>query len=127
MTIYAYKCRTCGQRYESEERANVLHVECQTLDCMGAPTRDYSGIQVNRGMKEHWNPSVNAPVTSEKDYATKLRISGEQYTEKTGIETRYVPVDWSDTKALGITEEGLDATNKRRVDVEGLPPIRLPK
>lgn len=125
MTIYAYKCRECGQRFEASLRADRLDVICPCGNDVA--TRDYSSISIGIAPFEtHFNASVGSVVTSPRDHAEKLRRLGEQYTETTGIPTRYVPVDPRDTAALGITEEGLEATNRRRVDIEKLPPIRVP-
>lgn len=127
--IYGYKCRRCGQHYESETRADALD-PCQHLTnfgrCRGAITRDYSGIGIARPFVEHYNASVGAPVRSKADFKEKLHVMGEQYTEMSGIPTNYQPIDMDDTRTLGVTEEGLDVTNRERVDRQGLPPIRVP-
>ena len=136
--IYAYKCRACGQRYESPRRLPALPI-CTTIfatttwegddvpePCTGVPTRDFTGISVGPRFVEHFNPTVGEPVTSSRDFARKLHVKGEKYTETTGIPVNYQPVDWGDTRNLGVTEEGLDSTNRHRVDVQGLPPIRVP-
>lgn len=122
MTIYGYKCRACEQTAISEKRANHLDTPCP---CGGRFTRDYSGIGVARPMQPHWNPTTQSEVTSMTNFKSQLRKASEEYEDKFGIESRLVPIDPDDTKALGITSEGLDTTNRER-SAKGLPPIRVP-
>lgn len=121
--LFGYKCRTCGQTYESKRNVNPLG-PCTTPDCDGQMTRSYS-IALKPALREHWNSTVNAPVSDAKQFARLLKERGEEYTEKTGIVTNYVPVDYQDTAACRVTGEGLDETNRQRV-ASGLTPIRIP-
>jgi hypothetical protein len=76
-------------------------------------------------MQPHWNASVNKSISSDRQFRAELAKKSEEMSEYTGHEHRYVPVDPSDTAKLGITGDGLDATNRERVS-QGLPPVKIP-
>jgi hypothetical protein len=67
-------------------------------------------------LHEHYNHSVGKPISSHRQYADELKRLSEQQTERTGIPHNYVPVDLSDTRACGVTDEGLEETARRRHD-----------
>lgn len=71
---------------------------------------DYRSVQIAPVMQAHWNASTGTIVSSPKQFERELKRSSEEATERTGIPHNYVPVDVSDTTALGVTDEGLDAT-----------------
>jgi hypothetical protein len=118
--IYGYKCRACGQTYETTRRVDKLITPC--LVCRGEITRDYSGIALQRPVMPHFNATVRQEVIGMNDFREKLKVAGEKYTERTGIETRYVPIEHGD---VPVTSEGLDATNEQRAK-NGMKPIRVP-
>jgi hypothetical protein len=91
----------------------------------------YDGLMVRvfsfsleRPMQEHWNTTVNKPIRDNKQFDRELRRMSDQASEYAGIEQRYERIDPEDTQALGITAEGLDATNRVRV-AQGQPPINI--
>lgn len=123
MTIYGYKCRPCGQEYDSEIRADRLDVPCQV--CGGPITRKYS-IVVERPMHEHWNVTTNSAISSDRQFRNELRRMSDEQMLKTGIPCNYEPVD-PDMIRAKVQENGavgLDATNRARV-AEGKQPIRI--
>jgi len=124
MTIYGYKCRTCGQNYDSSTRADSLG-HCATEGCDGEIRRKYS-IVVERPMQEHWNITTNSPISSDRQFRDELKRMSEQQMLKTGIPCNYEPVDPEMMrKHVESTDAiGLDATNRVRV-AEGKPPIRI--
>lgn len=124
MTIYGYKCPECQQTYTSEERGDRLHVNCHV--CNHSPLhRDYSGIAVKKPMQEHWNGTVNMPIRSEQQFKEQLKIRGEELSQYTQVEQRLEMLEPEQAMA-GVTEEGLDSTNRVRV-ARGLKPIDLNK
>jgi hypothetical protein len=79
-------------------------------------------VNMQRPMQEHFNHTVNKPISDPKQFKRELREAGERYTETTGIACDYQPIDWAD---MGATEEGLDKANTDR-SRQGLAPLRLP-
>jgi len=122
VTVYGYRCPQCRQTYTSEVRGDRLDVVCHV--CVHPRLhRDYSGIAVNRPMAEHWNSTVNMPIRSEAHFREELKVLSEANSLYTGVEQRLEILDPEQAKQ-GVTEEGLDATNRVRV-ASGRPPIKL--
>ena len=116
--IYAYKCRACGFVCESSKRGDVInwpHDNCDHL-----PTRDFSGIRFDKVMQEHYNKSLNRPVSSLRAFDEAMKVESAIASERTGMEHRFERVDPTDKAALGVTDEGMDATNRERRK-QGLP------
>jgi len=105
--IFEYRCPECRATMLSKTRGDRLDASCGSCGFPGPHVRVFS-IRTFKPMEEHWNTSVNAPVRSMQDFKRQLKIKGDQYTESTGIEVNYQPVDMSDTKALGVTREGIE-------------------
>jgi Zn ribbon nucleic-acid-binding protein len=118
--IYEYKCPACGQREMDPERADRLHRAC--VRCGHSPLHRRFSISVRPSMQEHFNPTVGRHVSSMRQFEDALKQESENYTLRTGIEAKFVPHDPHDAKALGVTHEGLDATNRVRV-AQGLRPV----
>jgi len=57
-----------------------------------------------------------------RQFKDALSREGEKYSELTGLDVNYQPVDPTDTRALNITSEGLDSTNRQRV-ANGQAPV----
>lgn len=107
MTIYLYRCPECDTEHLDHRRGDRLPLACASCGHPGPLHRRFA-ISTHRPMQEHWNQSVNAPVSSMRDFAEKLKIRGEEYTARTGIESRFVPIDPADTRALGVTTQGIE-------------------
>lgn len=132
--MYEYKCPECDQRYLTQHvRADRLYrTEMPTSACINHDTAcSYDGpfvrvfsFSVKPMMQEHWNATVNKPIRSEQHFRDELKRMGEAASEYDGFDHDYQPVDPEDTKSLGVTAEGLDATNRVRVK-EGKAPINL--
>lgn len=119
MAIYEYECRACRARALSELRGDFLR-ECE---CGGRLTRKFS-VAMHRPMHEHFNASVQKPISSMRQFESELARRSEELSVKTGIEHRFAPVDPTDRKALGVTDDGLAATNRARV-AAGQKPVPL--
>lgn len=124
MQIYAYKCPQCGQTYDTTDGPmDRLPLPCSVCEHPGPLHRSFQ-LQVQRPMLEHWNATLHKPISDMRQFKDGLKAQGEAAAEYTGIETDYQPIDPSDTKALGVTGEGLDETNRVRVR-EGKTAINL--
>lgn len=75
MTVFAYKCRTCGGSFDSTSRSLTTCPHCLSSEIR----RDYSTIQIGGGgFDPHFNHAVGAYVDSSRDFDEKLKIRGEQ-------------------------------------------------
>lgn len=61
------------------------------------------------------NLTTGRVETDPKKFATYLRDKAEQDSERLGMVVDYQPVDHTDKDALGVTDEGMDATHDHRV------------
>lgn len=118
--IYEYRCRSCGYTANVVDRADSLG-GCP--NCPGELRRVWS-VQIAPVMQEHFNATVQKPVSSMRQFEAELRRASDEATERTGIEHRFAPVDPTDRKALGVTSEGLAATNRHRV-ATGQRPVAI--
>jgi hypothetical protein len=114
--IYEYKCRSCGTVETSDVRADSMG-ECP--NCFGYLTRLYS-VSVAKSMPEHFNPTVGKHISSMRQFDDELKRKSDEYYLRTGIEAKFVSHDASDAAALGVTNEGIDASNRQR-HKEGVP------
>lgn len=113
MTLYTYRCPTCGTEAVSTERRDRLHQVCRGCGSMD-PQRRVFGFAFKQPMAEHFNATVGKPVSSERQFADELKRAGERATIETGIEHNYKPVEWGDREALGVTGEGIAESNSVR-------------
>lgn len=112
MTIFGYKCPKCKQTYTSSERADRIDHICR---CGHTPLhRDFSGISIAPAMQEHWNTTLNRPISSMQQFKDGLKIEGERLSAYTQVEQRLEVLDPEQAK-VGVTDEGLEATNRKRV------------
>lgn len=102
MPVYEFRCPH-GDTLDTD-RTPPFCDECMS------PMRRIWSFSFKRPMADHYNPSVGSYVRSEQDFTDKLKAMSDEATERTGIPHNYVPVDPTDRKALGVTDEGLDAT-----------------
>lgn len=97
-------------------------------------------VNVQPSMQEHFNTTIGKPVSNMNAFKDGLKRASEEATlrpieahadlvraaEEQGIdigdakprelEHNFVPVDMRDKEALGVTDEGLDATRKQQTD-----------
>lgn len=132
MAIYAYRCRTCGNEKDSTTRGDtlgpcpgrVLYQDDERVErqqCDGELRRQFI-IRTEAVMQEHWNKTLNRPIGSNKQFDEALRRESDIASLRTGMAHKFERCD-PDKKALGVTEEGMDSTNKVRA-AKGLPPVK---
>lgn len=120
--IYGYKCPVCRQTYTSIQRADRIEQAC--TQCSHSPLhRDFSGIQLSPPMQEHWNKTVDQPISSQRQFNDALRRKSDELSVHHRVEMDLQPIDPEQAKQ-GVTAEGLDSTNRGRVN-HGLKPINL--
>lgn len=121
MIIYAYRCRTCGLSQDSTTRAQSLG-PCPDPHCSGELKRRYQ-LQLAPVMQEHYNPSVDGYISSEKQLREKLKRKSDEYTEYTGIESNFQPIDPKDAVAKEPEVE-VQRPRRRSNTVDTSEPIR---
>lgn len=120
MTIYAYRCDSCRVNVDSTRRGDDLGI-CPS--CNSGTLKRRWQVSMQPGMEEHFNHTVGKPISSMTQFKSELARKSEEYSERTGIPSDFQPREWGE---MGATGEGLDATNKVRVD-SGLPALKVPK
>lgn len=118
--IYAYRCRLCGLDQDSTVRGDTLG-SCP--DCPGELRRRFI-VRTEAMVHGHFNASLNTYVSGDRDFDEKLKRESERVSLYQGSEARFERVDPTDKKALGVTEQGIDASNRIRRK-QGLPELKI--
>lgn len=122
--IYEYKCPECKSRAISEKRADrIPGVVCQGCHTIQEFRRVFS-INVAPVMQEHFNATVQKPISSNRQFVEELKRESERASLQTGMEHRYEPIDPTDKQGLGVTDEGIDQSNRIR-QKQGLPAFKI--
>lgn len=128
--IYAYKCRTCGRTQDSKTRADSIGPCSHSLvsvggiaPCDGTLTRLYI-IRTEAQMPEHWNKTLNRPIHSLRQFDEGLKRASHEASLRTGMAHDFQRIDPTDKAAVGVTDEGMDATNRQRRKL-GLPTTKM--
>lgn len=112
MALYRFFCTSCNAVTEILSRDNPACPYCAQM--MRRDWRFHLGR--DEVPEAHFNHTTGTVVHSKNDFRDQLKRLSEKATLNTGMEHRYEPVDLSDKKALGVTDEGLDATYRGRRD-----------
>ena len=118
--IYAYRCRTCNTTMDSCIRADCLG-GCL---CGGEFRRDYSHIRFDKVMQAGYNQTLGKEVSSIAKFKQELRRESDIRSNQLGMDHQFEMVDPHDKVALGVTDEGIDASNRIRAK-QGLPTFRI--
>lgn len=115
MKLQDYRCKNCDQMFVG---THVLSEDLPELICpfcgmQGSIAKKFS-IAVHRPMAEHYNLSTGSWESSMTSIKEKFRKASDEATERTGIPHNFQPVDLRDKEALGVTDEGLDSTYRKR-------------
>ena len=118
--IYAYRCRSCGATADSTTRGDIL-AQCE---CGGLMNRDYSHIRFDKVMQAGYNQTLGKEVSSIAKFKQELRRESDIRSNQLGMDHQFEMVDPHDKVALGVTDEGIDASNRIRAK-QGLPTFRI--
>ena len=77
-----------------------------------------------RGMQEHYNHTTDTYVRNESDFISDLHRKSDEMSVRMGFDCNYEPVDGREAAALGVTEDGLEETERRAV-AEGRQEVKL--
>lgn len=110
MPIYEYRCQTCGDVQHGSKPSDSR----TCLMCGGTAKRVW-GFSTPKMVHEAFSPATGQMLRSRAHGDRLLKEQADRQSERTNIEHRYATVDWSDTKTLGVTDEGLGSTYDRLV------------
>ena len=111
--IYEYRCPSCGYAQLSKERGDTMSLLCGWCDQIVVMKRVWS-VSLPRPLHAYYDENLKSEVFSNSDYAKKLHRAGQEYTERTGIETNYQPISYEEAKR-STTDEGMRATHDHQV------------
>ena len=116
--MYDYVCGQCNATIESREFAKIgaAHPSNHCPLCEGVLWRAASMPAFKHGMEEHFNVAVGRPIRTDAQFRSELSRKSDEISERTGTDHKFAPIDIGDKEACGVTDEGLDATAKRRQD-----------
>jgi len=125
MPRYTFQCNACGAGEErwlsfsehDDYRAKYPDGEPHDWHCKGV-LKQVVGVNVNLGMREHFSDQLDMHVSSERQFNDGLKRKAEEYTARTGMEVHYETVDPTDPAAAGVTDAGLEATERAHHDAK---------
>lgn len=115
MPIYSYKCRDCGNRFDTLKRG-----DSSPCTCGETAIRVWSTINIDAKSARHqgrFDPQVGAYVESERQFNNLLRQGQDAQEEKLGMPVKLEKVDARDHEALA--ELHGHSTEQREHDLEG--------
>ena len=106
---YQFRCPSCGRTVTTNAPADTAHCPCGNH-----AARDFS-FGVTRSIPEHFNQSVGAYVSNERQLRDALKVASEEASYRIGMEHNYEylsPADMADAGSHGVTDDGLEDTRK---------------
>lgn len=114
MAFYQYQCQDCFYELPLDVYAGIGISISNPCPCCGGLLVRRCSFTFRRSMPEHFNTSTGAYVSNERDFRDGLKRKSEEMSIRTGMTHNYQPVDVTDMKALGVTDDGLEETKRRR-------------
>lgn len=107
-------CMNCRVELEvNESRVWCPNASEQGFHCQ--MRKDFGSIQFSRPWPEHFNIAAGQVIRTEHQLKENFKKKSDEMSERMNFDVDYQIVDRSDTKHLGVTEEGLDSTHDARV------------
>ena len=107
--MYQFRCRECNRERESQSR-DVLPCSC------GGISKRVFHCNFPTSFQPHYNHSVGRYVSSQQQFNDILKSTSERESARQGTDVNFTPVDPGETKALGVTDEGLETTMRDHRD-----------
>ena len=140
MPLYKFQCDECGERAmkemtfaEHDEKTHKFdgkiylseprYHECPEADVKGNWMQVFDFV-FKRGTPDHYNHTVDAYVTGERDFNDKLKMQSDAMSERMGFTVDYEMVDPGEPEAYGVTQDGIEETERRAV-AEGRQEVKL--
>lgn len=77
--------------------------------------KDFGTVQFCKPWPEHYNISAGRVVRTEHQLKEHYKAKSEEMSERMNFDVDLQIADATDTKTLGVTEQGLDSTHDARV------------
>lgn len=128
MPTYKYQCDGCGaerlevmtfaehDKFFAGEHWRSIECEKSVQDWLCGWWRQVYDFQFSRGMAEHFNHSLGTHVSTERAANDNLKRLADENSARHGYDHQYELVDPRDKDSVGVTDQGLEATEKRAVD-----------
>lgn len=116
MPTFDFSCQHCGAVIEDVYqpiRETSSTMRCP--ECSGLARKILAFPSIKKSMPDHFNTSLGKHVNNEREYRDGLKEASERASARAGHEMNFSPVDMRDKAALGVTDEGMDATRRREV------------
>lgn len=123
MTLYTYHCPIHGE-FRCATRADFTSCHL-SMSCVQRAQRRW-GFSVATSFQPHFNSTLGVAVNTKSQFESELSRASEaasrpvinHLSDGTPVEVErpqhnFVPVDMHDKQAMGVTDEGLDATYDR--------------
>lgn len=124
MPTYEYICPLCRTTLSDHKSFTdydpTYRPQCPT--CSNFMRRNYTPPAHRPSFQPHFNAAAGKYVNSKRELQTAFDRASEAATERSGMEHRFVmhdPRDPDMKQHLGVTEQGMDETHRRR-RAEGL-------
>jgi hypothetical protein len=102
---YEYRCEKCSRTTLSEIRADRL----AGLPCCGSTGKRVWAVSFHRPAYDtHYNHSVGKVISNKTEHADALKQKSEEMEARTGVPTNYVPIDYRDKDACGVTVDAAE-------------------
>ena len=111
---YQVRCNACGNVTIDLADVRIGEYVGSCNVCHEGLLQRIASFSFTRGMKPHFNTAVGGYVESKRQMDDKLKALSDRDSVRTGTTQTYERVDMRESAALGVSDEGLDATRKRR-------------
>lgn len=124
MPRYTFRCDECGAEiieemtFAQRERFDPAAIE---HDCVGGFAQ-VMRFAFARSMPEHFNHSLGTYLSSERAAKSELSRQSDEMSARMGFEHKYELVDPGDPASVGVTDAGMEATERRAVDEKRVEP-----
>lgn len=120
MPLYTYRCEHCHEEMHLEmsfaehdalPRDSMAHTPCLEQGYM-AYFKQVLSFAFHRGTPEHYNHSLDAYVSNDAQIRSELSRQSDEMSARMGFDHQYELVDPSDPASYGVTDEGMEATER---------------
>lgn len=119
--MYRFQCDKCDtedieamtfdQHDEYRRRHPNGHVKIHS-GCTTGIFKQVFGVNINKGMPEHYSDQLDTVVRSDAHFKSELSRSQDEMSARMGFDVSYDTIDPSDPAAAGVTEAGLESTER---------------
>jgi len=119
MPLYRFECNRCGAQ-ELEQMTFGEHDEYRAKYPNGRPhdwhckgeLMQVLDFHINLGMREHYSAQLDTFVSSDRQFNSELSRQQDEYQARMGFDVKFETIDPNDAKAAGVTDAGLESTER---------------